>query len=174
MKKSDIRPIPEYFDRYITLVPNIEMLDAFNKTIVELQMLDTQALHALKRKTYAKNKWTVKEIIQHLSDVERIMNYRTLLASRNDITVPASFDQDFLAQNSKANEQSIEDLIEELITIRLSTVSLFKSFDDVTLRKTFVNWKHEISILGMAFMIIGHQIHHLNIIAKHYMPLIKK
>jgi len=172
MKLSDINPMPEYYDRYIKLVTDVELSEAFDDSIRQLNDLDKSLLTRLDDRTYAPGKWTVKEIIQHLADVERIMAYRTLMFARGDETTPAGFDQDLLVANARANAKTVDELIEDLKIVRTATKSLFGSFDDETLLKTGTNWKYEVSVLAMGFMLVGHQIHHLKIIEEKYHPLI--
>ncbi len=172
MKLSDIDPMPEYSDRYIKLVADVELSEAFDQSIRQLDEADRSLLTRLDGMTYAPDKWTVKEIIQHLADVERIMTYRTLLFARGDRTTPAGFDQDLLVAKARANAKTVDELIEDLKAVRTATKSLFGSFDDEMRLKTGTNWKYEISVLAMGFTLVGHQIHHLKIIEEKYHPLI--
>lgn len=172
MIKSDINPMPEYFDRYINLVEDIELEEAFEKSIVQLQLLDISTFVELKGKTYQEGKWTVNEIIQHIADIERLLCSGTLRFARDEKDFVISFDEDEMARKSKANSKSIKEIIDELIAVRQSTAALFKSFDAEDLLKTGINWKHRMSVLAMGFNIIGHQIHHLDFIDKKYLPLI--
>lgn len=172
MKRSQINPLPEYFDRYIKLVADVELSQAFADSIEQLKAIDRERLTKLGDKRYAPDKWTVKDIIQHLVDVERVLSYRSLLFARKDPSVPQGFDQDLMAANANADNRTIDGLIEELSIIRTSTKALFDSFDDETLQRRGVNWKYEMTVLAMGFSIIGHQIHHLRIIEERYHPLL--
>jgi hypothetical protein len=172
MKLSDINPMPEYYDRYIKLVADIELSEALDQSIRQLDEVDRSLLTRLDGKVYAPDKWTAKDILQHLADVERIMTYRTLLFARGDGTTPQGFDQDLLVANARADAKTVDELIEDLKSVRKATKSLFGGFDDETLLKTGTNWKYEISVLAMGFLIVGHQVHHLNIIEEKYHPLV--
>jgi len=172
MKLSDINPMPEYYDRYIKLVADVELSEALDSSIRQLDEVDRSLLTRLDGRTYAPGKWTAKDIIQHLADVERIIAYRTLMFARGDGTTPAGFDQDLLVANARANAKTVDELIEDLKTVRAATKSLFGSFDDEALLNTGTNWKYEVSVLAMGFMLVGHQIHHLKIIEEKYHPLI--
>ncbi|MBK8946642.1 MAG: DinB family protein [Ignavibacteriae bacterium] len=173
MKKSDINPMPEYFDRYINLVENIELDQAFLKSLKQINSLNINQFSQLKGKRYLPEKWTVNGIIQHIIDVERILSVGVLRFARNESKYVISFNEDELAKNANAEGKIISDLIDELIIVRKATISLYKSFDNSDYFKTGINWKHAISILAMGFNIIGHQIHHINFIEKNYYPLIK-
>lgn len=174
MKKSDINPMPEYFDRYINLVGDVELLDAFDDSIEQLKNLNFELLERLDGVTYAPGKWTIKTLIQHITDFERILCYRTLLFARGAANLRQGIDEGLLAETAKADGRTIESLIAELKSVRQASRSLFANFDDEMLRRTGMNWKYEVSVLAMGFSIIGHQIHHLDIIRERYFPLAKK
>jgi hypothetical protein len=173
LKKSDIYPMPEYFDRYINLVDDIELNQAFLNSIQQLKSLDITLLSKLKNERYLPDKWTVNDIIQHIIDIERILSAGVMRFARGESTYVISFNEEELAKNAKANNKDIIDLVEELIIVRNSTISLFRSFDYADYVKYGINWKHQINVLAMGFNIIGHQIHHINFIEKKYYPLIK-
>lgn len=166
--------MPEYFDRYIDLVDDVELEQAFDDSIRQLADLDTSLLTRLDGKRYAPDKWTIKDILQHVIDFERILTFRTLLFARSESTKPPGIDEQQLAAGANAGSRSIDDLIDEMKTVRSSTKTMFKSFDDEMLQKVGVNWKYEISVLAMGFNMIGHQKHHLGIIAEKYYPLVKE
>ena len=172
MKRSQINPMPQYFDRVINLVADVELSDALDDSIRQLNEVDRDLLTRLDDKRYAADKWTVKEILQHVIDFERILSYRSLLFARSEGSVPQSIDQDLLAKNSHANARTIDSLMEELKALRLATKALYDSFGDRTLLNAGINWKYEISVLAMGFAMIGHQIHHLKVIEEKYFPLL--
>jgi hypothetical protein len=171
MKRTELFPMPEYFDRYINLVEDVELNEAFQISLQQIKGLDLDLLNRIGTKTYAEGKWTIREILQHIADFERILSYRVLLFARQEKTVQPGFDENLLAKNSKANHKSIAGIIRELIAVRQSTIALYDSFDEETLLLTGINWEYEISVAGMGFNIIGHQVHHFNIIKTHYEQL---
>jgi len=173
MKKSDIYPMPEYFDRYINLVADVELLQAFDKSIEQLHAIDKDFFTKLDHKRYAPEKWTVKDIIQHVIDSERVFAYRALRFARNDKTLLPSFDENNFAQHTTANLRTINSLLEELTVLRKANRLMYESFDDTMLLRSGKVWKYELSVLAMGFNIIGHQIHHLKVIDERYAPLIK-
>jgi hypothetical protein len=173
MKRSQIEPMPEYYGRIINLVDDIELSEAFAGSIRQLNEADRDLLNKLGSKTYAPSKWTVKEILQHVIDFERILAYRSLLFARKEGSVPHSIDQDLLAKNSLASTRTIDSQVDELIALRKANRDLFESFAGHTLLATGINWKYEISVLAMGFAIIGHQIHHLRVIEEQYFPLLE-
>ncbi len=172
MKKSDINPIPEYFDRYINRVETVELRQAFVRSGQQLEQLDKNLLVEFDGKRYAPGKWTVKETFQHLIDWERILSYRALLYARNKGAASQDVDGELFAANMNADRRTIDELIDELQNVRASTKAMFESFDDEILLNTGICWKYDVSVLAMGFIIIGHQIHHLKIIEDKYFPLI--
>ena len=174
MKKSDINPMPEYFDRYINLNGDVDLLQAFDESLEKLEDFDLEKLKKLNGKIYAADKWTVKAIIQHLIDFERILSYRALLFARKDTNTRQSVDENLIAVNAKAERRKIEDLIAEYKAVRQASKYLFASFDDEMLKNTGINWKYEIPVLGLGFAVIGHQIHHFKVIEEKYFPLLEK
>jgi len=171
MKRSDINPMPEYWDRYINLVADIELSQAFDDSIRQLDQLDRTALARIGDKTYAPGKWSVKDIIQHLTDGERVMSYRALTFARRDDTTLPGFEQDLFVANAGANRRTTDALIDELLAVRRATKAMYDSFDDETLKARGVSWAYEVSVIELGFSIIGHQIHHFNVIAERYSQL---
>ncbi len=172
MKRSQINPMPQYYDYYINLVADVELSDAFDRSIRQLNDLDRDRLTGLDGQAYAPDKWTVKEILQHVIDFERILSYRSLLFARGVGSNPQDIDPHLLARNSLSEARTIEALIDELKALRLATRELYESFDDRALVNTGISWKYETSVLAMGFMMIGHQIHHLKVIEEKYFPLL--
>ena len=162
--------MPQYYDRYINLAPDMELSQAFDDSIQQLNNLDRKVLDRIGDKTYSPGKWTIKDILQHLTDVERIMGYRALMFARREPSVPG-FDQELFAANANANRRTADDLLDELISVRRTTKALYDSFTDEMLRARGLSWEYELSVLDLGFGIIGHQVHHLNVIEERYSTL---
>lgn len=172
MHKSTISPLPVFFDRYINLVDEMDLLDALQKYSPENLFVKTYQLIRLGEKTYAPDKWTVKDILQHCIDTERIMTYRALRFARNDATILPGFEEDFFASHAKANRRSVPALLEEWGQLRAATLSMFKSFDEEMLMRKGTTFKGDISVLALGFVVVGHPVHHCNIIQERYLPLL--
>ncbi|GAB3223447.1 DinB family protein [Spirosoma arcticum] len=171
MKKSDIKEFPEYFEYYINLNEDIELVDAFDKSLKQIDDIDIAQLKRIGLKVYEEGKWSVNKIIQHLTDWERIWCYRTLVFARNEGTVPEGLDEKKIASNSNGDELPIEQVIAELRAVRCATKAMFDTFNPQLLEINCKFYKYEMSVLAMGFNIIGHQLHHFNIIKKKYFPL---
>ena len=118
---------------------------------------------------YAEGKWSVKEILCHLIDTERIFCYRALRFARQDKTVLSGFDENDYVQFSDADNRSMEDLLEEYKSVRLSTIALFKSFTESALLNIGVAGTGQVSVRALGFLIIGHEKHHIRIIKERYL-----
>ena len=118
---------------------------------------------------YAEGKWTIKEIIQHIIDTERILAYRALRISRNDSTPLPGFDENNYANNTSANTRSLQDLLTELSAVRHSNLLLFKSFSIEQLLSRGIASDQPISVRAIGFMLIGHQKHHQKVFAERYL-----
>lgn len=171
MKKSDIKEFPEYFDYYINLNDDVELSSAFEKSLKQIDEIDTEQLKRIGLKVYEDGKWTINKIIQHLTDWERIWCYRTLLAVRNEGAIPGGLDHNIMADYSNANELPVEQLILELRAVRLATMAMFGTFNHEILLLNCKFNNNQMSVLAMGFNIIGHQLHHFNIIKERYIPL---
>lgn len=118
---------------------------------------------------YAEGKWTIKDIIQHIIDAERIFAYRALRISRNDSTPLPGFEENDYVDNANANTRSIQGLLTEMATVRESTLLLFKSFTQDQLQLMGVASNHVISVRAIGFLIIGHQKHHQRVFQERYL-----
>jgi len=172
MKKSAIDPMPAFFDRYINIIEDIDILDAFEKYAPEKIYYEIDKFTSLGDQIYAPEKWTIKDIIQHVIDNERIMSYRALRFSRNDQTVLPGYDEELFAKNTNAANRTLADLMEEFSLVRAATVALFKGMNDEMILRSGVAYKSEISALALGFVILGHPVHHMNVIRERYFPLL--
>jgi uncharacterized damage-inducible protein DinB len=118
---------------------------------------------------YAPGKWTIKDIIQHLIDSERIFAYRALRFSRGDTTALPGFDENLFAKNARGNERHLTALLNELSLVRHTTIALFKSLNDEELKRTGQASGYTISVRALGFAIIGHQNHHQKVFEERYL-----
>jgi hypothetical protein len=174
MKRNEINPLPTYFDRYILQYEeNTTLLEAIQISIDELDTLPLDQWKALGSQVYAPNKWTIKDILQHIIDVERIFSYRAMSFARGEEQRLPSFDEDAYALQTDANNRPFEDLIAELKIVHYATKALFQSFTPEMLLKTGIGFKGEYSVAAIGFTLAGHQLWHFKIIEERYMPLLK-
>ena len=118
---------------------------------------------------YAEGKWTIKDILQHLIDTERIFAYRALRFARNDKTELPGFEENDYVDQANANQRSIQYLLSELAVVRQATVSLFKSFSNEELLRKGIASNNPMSVRALGFTIIGHQNHHQRVFEERYL-----
>ncbi|MDP5120490.1 MAG: DinB family protein [Spirosomaceae bacterium] len=163
--------LPPFYDRYISLCNTVSLKNSFEKFAVDT-VLDASKLEALGDLVYAQNKWTAKQVLQHCIDTERIMSYRALRFSRNDKTALPGFDEDRYANEASVSERSLENLMEEFLLVRQTTVILFSSLSEESLQRKGTASGIEISVEQLGYMLIGHLLHHQSIFSERYYPLI--
>jgi len=175
LKKSDIKQEASEFDRYINLVQNINLTDAFKSSVELIENLDQHQLSRVGNKVYSPGKWTIKQIFQHLIDEERVMSYRALLFARDEKEKPNQVDIENINNqanlNNRVNDRTFKSLLSEYLSVRNSTIHMFNSFDDEILIKKGNNWIYLVSVLSIGFFLIGHQTHHFNLIKEKYFTL---
>ena len=119
--------------------------------------------------SYAKGKWTVKQLFQHVIDTERILAYRAMSISRNEPMPLYGFDENSYAENAPASHRTLASLKEEFVLIRKSTDLLFRSFTEEQLAKRGVVNKNTITVNAIYYILFGHNIHHTNILKDKYL-----
>lgn len=172
MDKSETNKRPQFLDYVFSLNGNIELSDAFRRSLKEIDEINVAQLNKIGLRTYDKNKWSVHKILQHLIDWERIWCYRSVIFARREGTLPDGLDQEIMGENSNADELTIEQLINELKIVRQSTIMQFKSFNEKMLETNCKFFEYEMPLFAIGYTITAHQIHHFNIIKEKYIPLI--
>jgi hypothetical protein len=157
-----------YYSKYVALVPDGDIVE-----LLESQMTETQALlsplddsHALHR--YAPGKWSVKEVVGHLIDGERIFVYRALRAARADQTPVPGFDENTYVPEGKFDRRPLRTLLDELAAARRGTVTFFASVDEEASKRRVVANDRPISTRALAYVIAGHERHHVMILRERY------
>lgn len=155
---------------YIDLLPDdgmvLQMMQENFRMMEEfiLSLSEEKLLHR-----YAPGKWTIKEILVHLTDDERIYSYRALRFARNDRTELPGFEQDNYAAESNANERDLRNILDEYEAVRKATIAMFNSFDDKALLRRGTADGNEDTVRALAYHIAGHEMHHLNFIKENYL-----
>lgn len=167
-----INEYPDFFGTYINALKEVELKEELEICLHDfIKFVQNIPLDKFDFR-YEENKWTIKEIIQHLIDTERIMSYRALRFSRNDKTSLPGFDENNYVDNTDGNSRSIQDLLTEMAVVRQSTLSLFKSFSAEQLIRIGTASNNEVSVRALGFVIIGHQKHHQKIFQERYLDVI--
>ena len=158
-----------YFQKYIDLVPEEDLTAAFRQQSLTL----TKFLYTINEEksnhSYAPGKWTIKELVQHMIDTERVFAYRALCFARKEQSPLPGFDENVYASNSNANARHWKDLADEFLLIRKSTEILFGSFTEEALNNSGIASNNPATALSMGFTIIGHVYHHMNVLKERYL-----
>jgi hypothetical protein len=167
--KPNTDEYPAWAAAEIGLVDHTDLECAFRETLDHslelLSGLDEEKLNY----RYAEDKWTIREIWQHLIDTERVLSYRAMRYSRGDKTVLTGFNAENYTQAIRVASRPWREMIEEYRVLRQSTIQLFRSFSDEMLLQRGTAGKTEMTVRAVGFLIAGHDAHHLNTIRKKYL-----
>ncbi len=143
-----------------------ELIERYSSSLNEFvnNLPESKADHA-----YAENKWTVKDVLQHMIDTERVFAYRALRFSRNDSTNLPGFDEKKFAVNANASSRTLKSLKEEFVAVRLSTDLLLLSFNEEQLSRKGMGNNNAVTVNAVVFIIFGHILHHKQILEERYL-----
>lgn len=160
---------PSFFSKYIQLVESDELDSALkNQMKTSKQFLNSIP----EEKTYcryAEGKWSIKEVLQHITDTERVFIYRALAFARQDQSLLPGMDEKSYVKYSSADSRNWGDLIDELEGVRQTSISLYRSFSEQQLQLTGKTVSYEIGVKALGYLIAGHAAHHINIIKEKYL-----
>lgn len=169
MAKPDLTRVPSFYHGYINRIKEDDLLHAFRlqEPVIENLLASIPAEKYDFR--YAPGKWTVKEVIQHMIDAERIFCYRALCFARKDTTPLPGFDENEYAITSMADTRNWDDLRLEFLALRKASEWLFRSFNENQLMSSGISNNSSIYVLGIGYIIVGHVAHHIQIIKERYL-----
>jgi len=166
------RPQPdeysEFASRYVNLVGDGQITDILASLQQSTYDFFINLGPAKANYAYADGKWTIKQVLGHMCDTERVFTYRALVFSREPVTLPG-FDQDVYMEGTTFNDRSIESLANEFKTIREASLYLFRSFTEEQSIKKGIASGSPFSVRAYAYMTAGHEMHHLNILKERYL-----
>lgn len=160
----------KYIQRYLDLIPSENWLEELKKSGEKTVSLFSFLTEEQSKFAYAEGKWTLKEVLLHLSDTERVFQYRILAIARGEQKDLPGFDEELYAQNSFANERTLEFLLEEYQLVRKSSQILLDTFNTSVLNNIGTANGNQISAETIGKLIVGHNLHHLNVIEERYLP----
>lgn len=174
MKRPEATEYPEYYANYISKVPGMDVLGVLESQ--RLQMLQLFAGRSERDGSfrYAPGKWTVKEVLGHVTDCERIYCYRALRIARGDQTPLPGFEGDDYVRSGAFGDRTLASLAEEFGAVRSASLALFRSFKEEAWSRRGVASQKEVTVRALAFITAGHQIHHRLILEERYFPAIPR
>ena len=159
-----------FYQPYISKIKEEEdLLERLNTVHEETQKLLEEVSAEKENYRYATGKWSIRELVQHLMDAERVMAYRALRIARNDQTDMPGFDEDDYVAACDSSTTTLKHLLEEYKVLRRSTLLLFKGFDSSCYQKTGTANGSVVSVRALAAIIIGHEAHHIQVIKERYL-----
>ncbi len=167
------KPIPAsysaYFKRYIDQVAEDELPAAFENQLPAAKQFLSGISEEKSMYAYDTGKWTIKEVLQHIIDAERIFNYRALCFARKEASSLPGFDENLYADNSNASSRSWQELVDEFLSVRKSTEYLYKSFTEEMLDHPGISNNNPATARSFGFITLGHFNHHKKIVEERYL-----
>lgn len=159
-----------YYEQYLNLVnEEVSVLDQLKQNAKRITQLYKSLPQEKLLYVYAEGKWTMKDILQHLTDVERVFTYRAMRFARKDKTPLPFFDENEFARNAMADRISITKLLKEYNATRNATVAFFNNLTAKQLKETGFASQTLTSVRACLWIICAHEVHHLNIIKERYL-----
>ena len=159
----------EFYSNYIKLAPDENVVKGLERNTKNFRKLLKKIPGKKIDKAYAEGKWTIKELLQHIIDAERVFAYRAITFARKDTTALPSFDENTWASNSAVSHREWKDMIKEFRSLRDANEKMFASFDDSQLRSIGNASGKEINVLALGYILSGHVEHHINVIRERYL-----
>ncbi|MFZ0359181.1 MAG: DinB family protein [Terriglobales bacterium] len=170
---ASLRPQPgeyaPYYEKYLSQIESNDILSTLDDQRRQMLLLLSGRTEADGDLRYAPDKWSLKEVLGHINDTERIMAYRALRIARGDATPLAGFEQDDYVRNGPFSDRSLADLIEDYIAVRRATITLFRNLDEAAFARRGVANKNDVTVRALAYIIAGHELHHRRIIEEKYL-----
>jgi hypothetical protein len=169
LNRPDATEYAPYYDRYISLVSDKDILALLSQQLDETLALLGSISESQANYRYAPDKWSIKELVGHLIDTERIFAYRALRFARNDKTPLQGFEQDDYISGASFDDCAISDLASEFAHVRRSSLSLFKHLSEEAWKRKGTASDNEVSVRALAYIIAGHELHHMEILRSRYL-----
>lgn len=169
MPKPSPDTYPAFFKKYVDMVPEEDLPTAFANQLPVITELLNNITEEKSRYAYAPGKWTLKELLQHMIDTERLFNYRALCFARKETVSLPGFDEDAYAANSNANARSWQQMVTEFLAVRKASELLYVSFSKEMLENSGIANNNRATVISIGFMIVGHVYHHKNVMEERYL-----
>ncbi len=169
MKRPEGGEHAAYYSTYIDEVPDRSVIEVLREAPDALEALLSRLPADREAHAYEPGKWTIREVLGHVIDTERVFSYRALHMARSDPADLPSMDQDEWAAASNANQRSVADLLAEFRGLRAGNTVLFASFDDETLSRRGTASDLSFSVRALIYIVAGHELHHRGVLSERYL-----
>jgi len=163
-----------YYEKYVALVPDGEIVETLEAQLREMKLLLGNLSEQAADFCYASGKWSIKEVLGHVIDTERVFAYRLLRIARADQTPLAGFEQDDYVKTGNFSARPLAELLEEFTLVRRATIALVESLDEAAWSRRGVANQKEISVRAQVFIIAGHERHHRLALQERYLPTLPR
>ncbi len=170
MNRPENSEYAPFYAGYVSQIPGVDVLDVLRTQAAELRSLLAAVEDSDANKAYSEGKWTLKELLGHINDGERVFGYRAFRIARGDATPLATFDQDLYVSASNANRLHLNDLLTEFELLRRVTLITFERLDDDGWLLMGRASDADVSVRALAYVMAGHVKHHVNVIRERYLP----
>lgn len=174
MRRPTTDEYAPFYAGYVEAVPDGHVLETLDAGVPALRTLLEPVTSALETHRYAPEKWSIREVLGHLVDSERLFSYRALHMARRDPAPLPSMDQEQWARATNAAERPLADHLDELAAVRDATLRLFRGLDPDALDRTGVASGAEFTVRSLAWIIAGHEIHHRGVLEARYLPGVRE
>jgi DinB superfamily len=172
------RPAPgdyaPYAEQYILLVGGDDILATLTAQLKQTATLFSGRSERDGNFRYAPDKWSVKEVVGHVADTERIFAYRALRIARGDQTPLEGFEQEDYVRGARFGARKLSDLVEEYADVRQASLALFRSLGEEAWLRRGVASNNPVTVLALSYLIAGHELHHRKILDERYFPAIPR
>lgn len=158
-----------YYDRYLATLPDGDVFALLERGAEKLAILVESLTETQGEHRYAPGKWSIKDVLVHMTDVERVFAYRALRFSRNDATPLPGFEQDDYVREANGAERTLGALLQEYRAVRGATLALFRGMSDPMMSRRGVANGAEMTVRAAAWIIVGHERHHIQILKERYL-----
>lgn len=158
-----------YFENYIGQVSESDIMAVLRSEIDDLDVLLNRVPAEKETYAYAEGKWTIREMIGHLIDGERVFGYRAFCIARGERQNLPGFEQDDYLQTAPYNHVELEDLLSELRLVRLSNIAMFRTLDEAAWNRVGTANNNDVTVRAIAFIMAGHVRHHMNVLRERYL-----
>lgn len=159
-----------FFDRYVSRVEEADVLQALARQPGEVRAALAGVRGEAERFRYAEGKWSIREIVGHLADTERIMGYRACCLARGETTSLPGFDENAYVQNASFDDCPLPELLDELEVVREGNLAMFRHLDARAFLRVGTANAHPMSVRALAYIMLGHPRHHLAVLRERYLP----
>jgi len=163
-----------YYQKYVALVPDGEIVETLQAQLGEMKVLLPTLSEEEGEFRYAAGKWSIKEVLGHISDSERVFAYRLLRIARADQTPLAGFEQDDYVKAGNFSARPLGDLLDEFTAVRRATIAFVQSLDEAAWLRRGVANQNDISVRAQVFVIAGHERHHRVVLQEQYFPALPR